>query len=287
MSVTIAVVNGKGGVGKTSFAANLAVIAAASGWRTLTVDTDRQGSLAYDLGYTERVDDATRYALEDAIFRHRPLVGIPGVRERLDAVPGGWAVTDLSHRMTAAVSVEGIEAFLRLRRAIDATEGYDVVVLDMPPGDVTVQTLGIAAADLVVVPTSVDRVSTLEGTRAVLDHLELAGGLGRRPHFVGWVVTFPLARAVRLIEQAEEQMRTLTDAPRLGTVRYAPAAASYCRAHGVTAVELAEVVRTAEPWYVRRERGETTSLPQNAEDLARDYVGVAERVLAAAGEVMR
>lgn len=44
MPVAMTVLNGKGGAGTTSLAVNLAVIAASTGWRTLTVDTDRQGS---------------------------------------------------------------------------------------------------------------------------------------------------------------------------------------------------------------------------------------------------
>ena len=49
---TILILNGKGGVGKTSLTANLAGLAARSGWPTLAVDLDRQGNLQHDLGYT-------------------------------------------------------------------------------------------------------------------------------------------------------------------------------------------------------------------------------------------
>ena len=38
--------NGKGGVGKTSLAANVAGLAAQSGWRVLTIDLDPQGTSA-------------------------------------------------------------------------------------------------------------------------------------------------------------------------------------------------------------------------------------------------
>jgi CO dehydrogenase nickel-insertion accessory protein CooC1 len=47
---TILVMNGKGGVGKTSLVANLGGLAAFAGWRTLLVDTDPQGNLGRDLG---------------------------------------------------------------------------------------------------------------------------------------------------------------------------------------------------------------------------------------------
>ena len=56
---SIAFVNGKGGVGKTSITANTAGILANSDWRVLAVDLDRQGNLQKDLGYREdeRHDD--------------------------------------------------------------------------------------------------------------------------------------------------------------------------------------------------------------------------------------
>ncbi len=48
--------NGKGGVLKTSLAANLAGLAALSGWRVLAVDLDPQGNLATDLGVLDKSD---------------------------------------------------------------------------------------------------------------------------------------------------------------------------------------------------------------------------------------
>lgn len=46
----IAVVNGKGGVGKTTITANLGGMLAASGYKVLLIDMDPQGNLAEELG---------------------------------------------------------------------------------------------------------------------------------------------------------------------------------------------------------------------------------------------
>ena len=54
---SIVITNGKGGVGKTSLVANVAGLAAASGWRVLVIDADPQGNLARDLGVLDIADD--------------------------------------------------------------------------------------------------------------------------------------------------------------------------------------------------------------------------------------
>ncbi|MEX2620501.1 MAG: ParA family protein [Egibacteraceae bacterium] len=72
-----AVVNSKGGVGKTSIVANVAATAALGGWRTLTVDLDPQGNLARDLGYRQASDEG-RGLLEAVMTgsRVQPMTGV-------------------------------------------------------------------------------------------------------------------------------------------------------------------------------------------------------------------
>ena len=77
-SNTILVMNGKGGVAKTSVVANLAGLAAASGWRTLAIDTDPQGNLARDLGCIDDTDDG--HNLANAILAREPLQPMRNVR---------------------------------------------------------------------------------------------------------------------------------------------------------------------------------------------------------------
>ena len=50
----VAVVNSKGGLGKTSIVANVAAAAALDGWRTLAVDLDPEALIARGLGYRGR-----------------------------------------------------------------------------------------------------------------------------------------------------------------------------------------------------------------------------------------
>ena len=84
---SILTINGKGGVGKTSLVANIAGLAAGSGWRVLAIDTDPQGNLARDLGVLEQADDGAN--LRDAILARTPLAPLRAVRPGLDLAAGG------------------------------------------------------------------------------------------------------------------------------------------------------------------------------------------------------
>ena len=99
----VMVSNGKGGVLKTSLAANLSGLAAASGWSVLAVDLDPQGNLATDLGCLERSDGGE--ALLRAVAENAPLIPLRDVRPGLDVVAGGPRTAELAgHLSRAALS---------------------------------------------------------------------------------------------------------------------------------------------------------------------------------------
>jgi hypothetical protein len=83
----IAIMNGKGGVGKTSIAGNLAALAAAAGYRVLVVDLDPQGNLAEEMGYVGTATDDAGAALASAMQFGRQ-VEPAALRDGLDAFPG-------------------------------------------------------------------------------------------------------------------------------------------------------------------------------------------------------
>ena len=105
--------NGKGGVGKTSICANVAGLAAQSGWRVLTVDLDPQGNLGSDLGYKQRGMSDEGEGLLHAVVSGASLEPLRNVRPRLDALPAGAATTDLV-------------AVLSNRRSVDPTAITDI-----------------------------------------------------------------------------------------------------------------------------------------------------------------
>ena len=145
MPEILAVVNQKGGVGKTTTAINLGAALGALERRVLIIDSDPQGNATRGLG-TEAVEPSLYQVLlgdcelGDAI---RP-TGFPF----LDIVP---AHRDLVGVEVELVGREGWES--TLRRALDGRLGeYEFVFIDCPPslGHLTVNAL--VAADKVVVP---------------------------------------------------------------------------------------------------------------------------------------
>ena len=153
----IAVANGKGGVGKTSLAANTAGILANSGWRVLAVDLDRQGNLQKDLGYR----DDPRHDHGEMLFA--ALTGeldlspvLTDVRPNLDVIPGGERL----EYADAGLSRQGYDPRLLAAKLAPLAAEYDLIVLDCPPAGGVMTTLAMGAARGLVIPVKADDAST-------------------------------------------------------------------------------------------------------------------------------
>lgn len=157
--------NGKGGVGKTSICANVAGLAAASGWRTLAVDLDPQGNLGSDLGYKQQGLSDEGAALLAAVTSGTSIEPLRQVRPNLDAIPAGTATKDLMAVLTNRRSIDP-SAIREIDRALAPLEPhYDLVVFDSPPAGGVAVDAALAAAHWLVIPVKFDDGS--------LDGLEL------------------------------------------------------------------------------------------------------------------
>jgi chromosome partitioning protein len=139
----LAIVNGKGGCGKTSCAANLAAIWATQQRRVLAVDLDAQGNLAVDLG-VEDTDAGLAFSL--AVQGGPTLEPVRDVRPGLDLITGGARIDQLAaalgaHRNPQAAILDVVDV---LRHA---AESYDLAVLDTAPAGGLIEDAALVAAD--------------------------------------------------------------------------------------------------------------------------------------------
>src|SRR5438270_7102863 len=121
----IAVLNQKGGVGKTTTSINLAAYLAKAGHSVLLTDADPQGNSTSGLGIDKQAQTATLY---DVLFsRAQAPQTIQKINSKLHVIPSNadWAGAEVE-----LVNETGRE--LKLRRAL-AELNYDYIFIDCPP----------------------------------------------------------------------------------------------------------------------------------------------------------
>lgn len=148
----IAVVNQKGGTGKTTTCENLGIGIALEGKKVLLIDTDPQASLTISLGfpnpddlYPTLSDLLTKVIEEETI---KPREGVINHKEGVDLIPANIELSGLEVSLVNAMSRETI-----LKQYVDMVKReYDYVLLDCMPslGMLTINAL--AAADNVLIP---------------------------------------------------------------------------------------------------------------------------------------
>lgn len=151
-ATVMAVVNQKGGTGKTTTCENLGVGLANAGKKVLLIDADPQGSLTISLGFPRPDEiEITLSSLMKKIMNEEEILPGEGVihqTEGVDMIPANIELSGLEVSLVNAMSRETI-----MKQYIDMQKSqYDYILLDCMPslGMLTVNAL--AASDQVLVP---------------------------------------------------------------------------------------------------------------------------------------
>ena len=186
----IALVNQKGGVGKTTVSLGLAAAAAHAGMRVLVVDLDPQANATTGLG----VWDATE-TMDQALAEDRP-----GVVARISR-PAGWdgdANPDVAPsspilaQREPQLATDPIGAQDRLRIALEGVD-HDLVLIDCPPSLGLLTVNGLFAADRALVVTE-PAAWARDGVEQVMRTIERVSARRAAPLDVAGVVVNRLGR---------------------------------------------------------------------------------------------
>jgi chromosome partitioning protein len=281
----VAIVNDKGGVGKTSIAANLAGQFAGAGYRTLLIDLNRQANLADDLGYRDTDADDQGAGLLTSILTESPLRPARDIRPQLDVICGGARLEDLTPLMVARLQRHGRPAFRVLGDVLAplATD-YELVFIDCPPESTILSDLALAAAQWVLMPTRSD-IGGLVGMNLVAERFRLAREINPRLGLLGVVLFGTGSRSTAIHHEALAAIDRAFggESPRFQTIiRYAERTAQDARRLGKLAHEL-EIEAAAQPawWEALRTDIRTPRVSPTAASVAGDYRALGVEVLTA------
>ena len=240
MGKIIAVVNQKGGVGKTTSAVNLTAALHDLGLKVLLCDFDPQANATSGLGLDKR---KIKYSAYDVTINDVPLKDAVVHTDYGDVLPSS---SDLAGAAVELIGAEHRERQLE-KALFCAKEDYDIIFIDCPPSLELLTLNGLCAADGILVPVQCeyfaleglsDLMSTLRMVKKRMNpRLEIFGVAltmfdGRtnfstqvaqevRRHFPGKVFTTVIPRNIRLAEAPSHGIPvTVYDRGSRGAVAY-------------------------------------------------------------------
>lgn len=232
----IAVINQKGGVGKTTVAANLAFGLARHGQSVLAIDLDPQGQLGSSYGlFQQDSKGLAQIMLNECVLQDVTIKA----RDNLMLAPAGVGLYDVE-RMDSG----GISRGRLLTQALDDQLGsYDAVVIDCPPSSGLLIMNALFAANELVMPVSGDYLGLLGLSHLMATLKNFENTLDKQ--FRQWIVMSRFQARRRLAQDVKAKLLKYFPEKVLATYISEAAALAECPSFGKTIFEYQPNSRSA------------------------------------------
>ncbi len=182
----IAIANRKGGVGKSSAAANIGAAHARRGRRVLVIDGDSQRNLSLAIGQRELLDDPETMTI-DHVFRNPKAYALeairPSVEPGVDLLYGSTKLEDTANEILTMQHPSSGLIMQRIVRLVQRANTYDDILIDTPGSEGLILKNALVAADFVLVPVQTDfaGVDGLGNVKRVLLNLNAQDAFEEQP----------------------------------------------------------------------------------------------------------
>jgi chromosome partitioning protein len=166
-TVILAIINQKGGVGKSTTAVNLAAALGEKGKKVLVVDLDPQGNATSGFGIEKSNELKSVY---DGLMNETPVEELIVQTEdkNVDVIPATIDLAGAEPELAVVISRE-----TRLKDSLEPTKGaYDFVLIDCPPSLGLLTINALTATDKLIIPIQ-SEFYALEGLSKLLDTIKL------------------------------------------------------------------------------------------------------------------
>lgn len=167
MGKKIAIVNQKGGVGKSTTAVNLGAGLAEIGKKVLLIDLDPQGNASSGLGVEKSELEFTTYDLLIEAESASTAI-LETETDNLDLIPANIELAGAEIELVSIMSRES-----RLKKSLgEVNNHYDYIIIDCPPSLGLLTLNALTAADSVMVPIQCEYYA-MEGLGQLMNTIEL------------------------------------------------------------------------------------------------------------------